>query len=67
MYNGSNVTVANYTTLECMPTNSSDTTKLCTLTGLSDDTSYNFFMQAFNSAGVGPNTTVYTVRTDAGK
>ena len=49
------------------PGNINATSYHYTLDGLDDDSSYDFFMEAFNSVGVGPNTTVYTVQTDEGQ
>ena len=67
LQNGSNITVANYSLAVYRPRNINVTTELYTLRGLDDDTSYDFFMEAFNSVGVGPNTTLYTVTTDKGE
>ena len=67
LQNGSNITVANYSLAVHTPRNNYVTTELYTLRGLEEDTSYDFYMEAFNSVGVGPSTTIYTVTTDEGK
>lgn len=65
--NGTNVTIANFSLVVFRPDNIDATSHQYTLEGLNDDSSYDFFMEAFNSAGVGPNTTVFTVQTDKGQ
>ena len=64
--NGTNFTIANFSLAVYRPGNIDASSYHYTLDGLDDDSSYDFFMEAFNSVGVGPNTTVYTVQTDEG-
>ena len=65
--NGTNFTIPYYSLAVFRPGNIDATSYRYTLDGLDDDSSYDFFMEAFNSVGVGPNTTVYTVQTDEGQ
>ena len=65
--NGTNVTIANFTLAIFIPSNLNTTSHQYTLDGLNDDSSYDFFMEAFNSVGTGPNTTIFTVQTETGE
>lgn len=65
--NGTNVTIANFSLAVFRPDIVDATSYQYTLDGLDDDSSYDFFMEAFNSVGVGPNTTIFTVQTERGQ
>ena len=65
--NGTNITIANFTLAVFTPSDLNATSYQYTLDGLNDDNSYDFFMEAFNSVGTGPSTTVFTVQTEKRK